>query len=205
MKVKNSKLFLDVAAERFPKEIRDGDILLLRISLLNDENILKELLAIHKNNKEHFSYWHQGLKELLFATTNDIKKYIKKTHSICYAVYYLDKAIGHIEISKSFSPLPPKLEEKNKVDITYLIDKNYAQKGIMYKCLILLENMISAQGFNLLKNYVDKRNTPSVNLMKKLGYEILGIGGIISEEMETTVVTYYEFQKTLNTDIENKD
>jgi len=178
--------------KNMPKRIYENDIVLIKISCKNDNNILNELLALYKSNKDHLLYWHHGWNELFFNNINDLKNHLIKKHLICYAVYNFDKIIGCIEVGKLYTD-----EEKLKYRIlTYWIDKDSVRKGIIFNCLKLLEKIFIAQELNVLTTEVDVKNIPSIKLMEKLKFKLFSTCFQISENGET-MCTFHSFQKIL--------
>jgi RimJ/RimL family protein N-acetyltransferase len=177
---------------RLPKIVNNGNIKLIKISLKNDSKILDELIGLYKNNKEHLLYWHHEWEELLFDNINDLKEHAKRNKVICYAIYFLNKITGCIEIGRLLND-----EEKlNYRILTYWVDENYTRRGIAYNSLKLFEAIFYDQKLNYLITQVDIKNEPSINLMKKLGYKTFSISWQISENGET-MCNFYSFKKTI--------
>jgi hypothetical protein len=111
---------------------------------------------------------------------------------MCFGIYNAGEITGCIEISRLFTD-----EDKIKYrTLTYWIDKNNVRKGIMYKCLKILERIFIKQELNVLTTEVDIKNVPSINLMKKLGFKLFSTSFQISENGKT-MCHFYTFQKTL--------
>jgi RimJ/RimL family protein N-acetyltransferase len=180
-----------MSKKKLPKQIREGDIVLVKISLKED-NIIGELLTLYKNNREHLSYWHHGWNELIFNNIDELKMHLKKNRLLCYIIYDLDKIIGCIEVGRLFTD-----EEKMKHRIlTYWIDKDNVRKGIIYKSLKKFEKIFINQELNVLITEVDVGNIPSINLMRKLEYQLISISFQISGN-EETICKFYTFRKSL--------
>jgi len=190
---------VSVKKGKLPKKICVNDITLFKVSLKNDNNILNELLELYTKNKKHLLYWHHEWKELLFKNIIGIKKHLTKKKLICYVIYYFDKIIGCLEISKLYTD-----NEKFKCrDLSYWIDKSSVKKGIMYKCLNLFEKIFIEQKLNALTADIDAENIPSIKLVEKLNFKRFSASFVISADAKTAC-HFYTYKKILcNTKIKH--
>jgi RimJ/RimL family protein N-acetyltransferase len=178
---------------RFPNGFIIGNLTLKKISAKNDDTLLMELLNLYKSNRKHLFYWHHGIKQLLFKNVLDIVKRMQKNRLICYAIYDPIKIVGYVEITRL------EKDEKGKKcrSLSFWIDKNNVRKGIMQKCLTVLEKHLLSQGVDNLCAEVDMANIPSINLLEKLGYKRQAASFLISGEGKTILNTF-SYQKTIS-------
>ncbi|GHU76218.1 hypothetical protein FACS189461_3540 [Spirochaetia bacterium] len=166
-------------AKILPEMICIGDIKILRISMDNNDK-LNDLLCVFKNNIEHLVYWRRPFSCIMFNHIYEIKKNYKESGRICYAIFYNGKIIGCINIYK----LEEDEEKLTYRTIDYWIDKNHLRKGIMYNCLKSFEKIFKDNALDYIMARIQEKNIPSVNLVKKMGFE------------KTCRVDIYENEKT---------
>jgi len=171
--------------------LEKNKISLVRVSL-KDNKRLSELLDVYKRNKKPLAFWHHNWKELFFKDIDEYKKYYREKKMICYALYFDDKIIGTIELGRLTNT-----DNKMKCrKISYWIDKNYTRRGIMYNSLAMFEKVLKNENLDLLIAEVESDNAPSINLMKKLKYNVKSISWLVAKNGKT-MIHYIEFNKLL--------
>ena len=152
---------------------------------------LNELLTLFIKNKEHLSYWHHEWEELMFKTVDELLIYIKRNRHSCYALYFLKKMVGFIEIGRLTN-----FDKNTKYrSLSFWLDQDHSRKGIMYNSLLLIEKILFKQNTGILLAEVETDNIPSINLMKKLGYKINSASWRISMDGETSLHFYTYIKK----------
>jgi RimJ/RimL family protein N-acetyltransferase len=175
--------------KRLPQKISEEDIELIKIIPDKDDKQLEELLLVYKRNRKHLYFWHHEQKELLFSTTDDIKKYIKKGRVSFYMLYFSGKIIGSIELGPLYT------EENLKYrNLAYWIDEEYTRKGIIYKSLLLIEEILFKQELDGLSVKTDTENKPAIHLIQKLNYKFESMGMLLSMSGETTL-KFFSYKK----------
>ncbi|GHU81358.1 hypothetical protein FACS189468_3760 [Spirochaetia bacterium] len=153
-----------------PKIICIGDIKILKISMENNDK-LNDLLCVFKRNIEHLVYWRRPFSCIVFNHIYEIKKDYKESGHLCYAIFYNGRIIGCINIGK----LRMDEEKLSCRGINYWIDKNHVRKGIMYNCLKSFEKIFKDNALDYIMTTIQEKNIPSVNLVKKMGFEKPGV------------------------------
>jgi RimJ/RimL family protein N-acetyltransferase len=178
-----------------PKKICVGDIEIQKLSMKNDDNKLNDLLRVLKSNIEHLFFFIRPIsfEGLEFNNIDDLKKYYKGRMFMCYIILHNEKIIGCIEIGK----MRIDEEKLSYRQLNYWIDKNYARKGIMYKCLRSFEEIFKNHGLDYIRARIEEINIPSVNLVKKMGFnEVLPVMFLVNEE-KGSMWYVFEYRKIL--------
>lgn len=92
--------------------------------------------------------------------------------------YALEKGTQLAIINKATGRLLGDLyvkKESKAFWIGYTISPTYAKQGFAFECVIGLISWIKEQGFYKILASVDPKNTPSINLLKKLNFSFTGI------------------------------
>ena len=167
----------------------------------NDDDKLRNLLSVINKNKEHLEPW---LRPSIIYFRNfvesieDLKRHFNK--NMCYIISQNKNIIGCIDFSKL------NIDEKKLSFriINYWIDKNYARKGIMFKCLGKLEKIFMDYELDYILARIEEINEPSINLIKKLGFMEDSIIGFYVDEDAGKSVDIIEFKKTYRKNMEHE-
>jgi RimJ/RimL family protein N-acetyltransferase len=162
---------------------------------MENNDKLNDLLCVFKNNIEHLFYWLRPFFVITFNHIYEIKNYYKKNEDICYAIFYNSKIIGCINIGK----LEEDEEKLSYRTISYWIDKNHVRKGIMYNCLKSFEKIFKDNALDYIMASIQEKNIPSVNLVKKMGFEKLyGRVDLYTDEETGDEVNMLPYRKKLS-------
>jgi len=180
--------------KNLPNRIREGNIKLVKMRRFNEKGILNKLLVLYNSNLDHLYYWHHNIKELMFQSIIQLKWYFNLSCSTCYAVYNDGKIAGFIEVGNIY--LGKGCEKY--CSLTFLLDKDNSNKGIMRKCLMKLEKIFIDHGIDVLTASVDVENIPSLKLMSKLNFEVKSMDSMLLDDMVNRCF-YYKLQKKIRT------
>ncbi|MHA1540918.1 MAG: GNAT family N-acetyltransferase [Alphaproteobacteria bacterium] len=151
-------------------EIIKGERIELRRLRTTEENFefIKNLAS---SNKDHFLPWDESLYNL-----KDFQQRIDYFYGINYGwennkewhfgIFLKDALIGVLNL-RTFGDA--------KADLGLGIDKAHTRKGYMQEAVLLLEKEFFTKGFNKITWRVDEKNTASIELAKKLGYNCEGL------------------------------
>jgi RimJ/RimL family protein N-acetyltransferase len=101
-------------------------------------------------------------------------------------IWLNDSIVGAINVGQ---PLP---NDSSEVSISYFIDKDYYKKGIASAAVRAIVDLKNSEGYDVVAE-VNRANTPSVNLLKKIGFQFVRYDFREGEEIYKRTATGPEY------------
>lgn len=130
----------------------------------------KQLAEVIRHNREHLDLWRGDVlkyetDELSFYKLLMDNYYYERDEGYFYHIMKKDKIIGNISVVSSGQVW----------EIAYWLDKNHIGKGYMCDAVSTLEKAWFQTRCDALTVLVKPKNTASVNVVRKMGYQPFGI------------------------------
>lgn len=140
------------------------DRLILRDVSINDAKDIYEYMGDTENTK----YMYFGSYKNIIEVKDFIEKYLnmKDLKAHMFVIELDNKVIGDVSI----------YEEDNYAELAWVFNKTYQKKGYAYEAVKeYLKYLIKNYNYKYFVARADIRNIPSINLMKKLNMQKIGV------------------------------
>lgn len=174
--------YISKVFDKFPN-MTIGKYYLRQISL-NDCNDILEIYS----NSENIKYEGINTLNTLYEAKYYINTIINGFNNKIFIRWCIEeteskKVIGLIALHHFDS-------ENSKVQIGYILNRKYWQRGIMYTCIKEVINYsINELQIHRIEAMIHPQNTPSINLIKKVGFSQ---GNLLTEYAYNPMTNKYE-------------
>ena len=153
----------------FPAVIKDNDLELRHIEATFDN--ARVIYDIVERNREYLGEFLDWVKKMNSPEDEFVWVLNAARDKRDYQILVDGVVVGTIGLPKYFPE-----ENKRWVEIGYLIDSAFAGRGIMTRCVKLLENIVfKSNGFDRIQIQADDNNIASHRVAEKAGYKLEGI------------------------------